>query len=188
MIGTLRERVTLQTAVAAAYALASLTRSSTTATATTKLAHGYTTGDYVTVAGATPSAYNGRVKITVTGTTTFTYTVAGSPATPATGTITATYTSDAQLGRKAVWRDVATVSAALIPVRASERLQASAVTAVTDLRFKIHTRAGVVPSMRATWTPTWPPGATAQTLQILGVLPEGDGRAYLVLECGAVTG
>ena len=66
----------------------SLTRSGTTATATTSSAHGYATGDEVTVAGATPSGYNGTVTITVTGSTAFTYTVASGLTTPATGTIT----------------------------------------------------------------------------------------------------
>ena len=66
----------------------SITRSSTTATVTTSIAHGYTTGDSVVIAGATETDYNGVYTITVTGTTTFTYTVANSPSTPATGTIT----------------------------------------------------------------------------------------------------
>jgi hypothetical protein len=64
-----------------------ITRSSTTATVTCT-AHGYKTGNFVKIAGASQSAYNGDFYITVTGVNTFTYTVAGSPATPATGTIT----------------------------------------------------------------------------------------------------
>ena len=65
-----------------------ITRSGTTATATTTGAHGFATNDIVTIAGAVQSEYNGAHRITVTGATTFTYTVAGAPATPATGTIT----------------------------------------------------------------------------------------------------
>lgn len=64
-----------------------ITRSGTTATATTAVAHGLTSGDTVRVSGATQTEYNGDAVATVTGATTFTYTVAGSPATPATGTI-----------------------------------------------------------------------------------------------------
>jgi hypothetical protein len=73
-----------------------ITRSSTTATATTTPAHGYAIGStvIVTVAGATQTEYNGRVTALITGASTFTYTVAGSPATPATGTITAGVTTD----------------------------------------------------------------------------------------------
>lgn len=66
----------------------SITRSSTTATVTTSIDHEYRTGDYIVIAGAVETEYNGVFQITVTGDDTFTYTVAGSPATPATGTIT----------------------------------------------------------------------------------------------------
>lgn len=67
----------------------SVTRNSTTATATTTNAHGLSTGNHVTVAGATPAGYNLTAAITVASATTFTYTVNGSLTTPATGTITA---------------------------------------------------------------------------------------------------
>ena len=66
----------------------SITRSSQTATLTAAAAHGFATGDYVTIAGAVESEYNGTYVITVTSTTVFTYTVSGTPSTPATGTIT----------------------------------------------------------------------------------------------------
>lgn len=65
----------------------SITRSSSTATLTAAAAHGLATGDYVTVSGAVESEYNGVFQITVTSTTVFTYTVTGTPTTPATGTI-----------------------------------------------------------------------------------------------------
>ncbi|MBG4448724.1 hypothetical protein I4948_05560 [Pseudomonas aeruginosa] len=70
----------------------SLTRSGTTATAVLSGNHGLQTGDSATVAGATQTEYNGEFVVTVVNGTTFTYDVAGSPATPATpatGTITA---------------------------------------------------------------------------------------------------
>ena len=71
------------------YSVSGITRSSSTATATTALAHGFKVGDHVVVAGATQTDYNGEVEIlTVPSTTTFTYSVSNSPATPATGTIT----------------------------------------------------------------------------------------------------
>lgn len=74
------------------YSVSSLTSSGTTCTATTSSAHGYKEGDYVTIAGANESAYNGAFEITeVPSTTTFTYEASSTPsATPATGTITAT--------------------------------------------------------------------------------------------------
>lgn len=69
--------------------ITSLTRSGTTATADTSTAHGFTTGDSITIIGATPSGYNGTFTITVTDSDTFTYTVSNTLSTPATGTITA---------------------------------------------------------------------------------------------------
>lgn len=67
--------------------ISSITRSGTTATVTTTAAHGLATGDYVAIAGANQADYNITASITVLTTTTFTYTVANSPTTPATGTI-----------------------------------------------------------------------------------------------------
>ena len=66
----------------------SITRVGTTATATTAAAHGLTSGDYVTVEAAVQTEYNITAPVTVTGATTFEYTIVGAPATPATGTIT----------------------------------------------------------------------------------------------------
>lgn len=68
--------------------ISTITRSGTTATATTPTAHGLSTGTEVFVFGATQAAYNGAKTITVTSATQFTYNgVTGNPATPATGTI-----------------------------------------------------------------------------------------------------
>lgn len=53
--------------------ISSITYVGTTATLTTATAHGLTTGVYVSISGTTPAAYSGVFKITVTGTTTFTY-------------------------------------------------------------------------------------------------------------------
>ena len=66
----------------------SITRNSTTATAITTEAHGLSTGNHVTIAGASPAGYNLTAPITVVNTTSFTYTVNGSLAAPS-GTITA---------------------------------------------------------------------------------------------------
>ena len=64
-----------------------LTSTSTTATATVNAGHPYKTGDYVTIAGATPAGYNLTAVVTVLSATQFTYTVASGLAS-ATGTIT----------------------------------------------------------------------------------------------------
>lgn len=60
-------------------AIQSITNATTTATLTTSTAHGLSNGNTVTVFGAVPSAYNGTFTITVTGATTFTYTMLSDP-------------------------------------------------------------------------------------------------------------
>lgn len=65
-----------------AQTISTITRGGTgnlTATLTTASAHGLVTGNQVTVSGATESNYNGTYIITVTGATTFTYTMATAP-------------------------------------------------------------------------------------------------------------
>ena len=67
-----------------AQTISSITHVGTLATLTTAVAHGLATGNRVTISGAAPTAYNGVFVITVTGTTTFTYTTLTTPATNAT--------------------------------------------------------------------------------------------------------
>jgi hypothetical protein len=73
-----------------AQSITSITRSSTVATTTTDSPHGLATGDKVTISGATGASagYNGDVSITVTGSSTFTFTCDSSLPSPATGTLT----------------------------------------------------------------------------------------------------
>jgi hypothetical protein len=76
-----------------AVAISTITRGGTgnlTATVTTATAHGLATGNRVTISGATASNYNGIYVITVTGSTTFSYTMATAPAADA--TVQGTYT------------------------------------------------------------------------------------------------
>lgn len=66
-----------------------IVRSGTTATVT-QAVHGRLVGDCVLISGANETAYNGEFYIVaIPDANSFTYTVAGSPATPATGVITA---------------------------------------------------------------------------------------------------
>lgn len=65
----------------------SITRSSSTATVTTPQNHGWSNGDRINVRGANQSEYNGTFVISNVTANTFQYTVTGTPATPATGTI-----------------------------------------------------------------------------------------------------
>jgi hypothetical protein len=65
-----------------------ITQSAGIATVTTGVAHGLIVGDTVVIRGANPDAYNGTYVIqTVPSSTTYTYFVTGTPASPATGTI-----------------------------------------------------------------------------------------------------
>jgi len=71
----------------------SITRSGTTVTVTTPNAHNYATGISQDISGAVETDYNITAVITVTGEKTFTYRVAGTPTTPATGAILSTATT-----------------------------------------------------------------------------------------------
>ena len=72
-------------------AITSVTSSGTTATVTMTAAHNLLTGMSATLSGFTPSGYNGIYVITVTGLTTFTYTLASAQVAPTlTGTATPT--------------------------------------------------------------------------------------------------
>jgi hypothetical protein len=65
-----------------AQTISSITRGGTgnlTATMTTAVAHGLVTGNTITVAGAVPAEFNGTYRVTVTGATTLTYTMATAP-------------------------------------------------------------------------------------------------------------
>jgi len=184
--GSMRERIAIQTHTPATLNVSSLTRSGATATVTTAAVHGYATNDYVTHAGADQAAYNVRAKVTVTGPTTYTFTVVGTPATPATGTLTAIYVSDAQGGQRWTWRTVDTVPAEVMPIRAGERLQAAAIQATVDYRFRIRARADLSPKMRVLWTPSWPSGSPQHTLEIAGVSGWAEGREWALLDCAEV--
>jgi type IV pilus assembly protein PilY1 len=69
-----------------------------TVTVTTSVAHGFNSGDTITISGASDSIYNGSFVIAGASGSTFTYTVTPQPTSPATGSITAT-------GSAAVTRD-----------------------------------------------------------------------------------
>src|SRR3569623_20698 len=79
-----------------------ITRSGTTATVTLA-SHGYTTGQKITISGATQTEYNGTFTIAVVDTNTFTYTVPEGPATSA-GSYTIT-----GIGANAAYSATATV-------------------------------------------------------------------------------
>jgi hypothetical protein len=76
-----------------AQTISTITRGGTgnlTATLTTAAPHGLVTGNRVSISGATEANYNGTYAITVTGASSFTYTMATAPAADA--TVVGTYT------------------------------------------------------------------------------------------------
>jgi len=70
--------------------MSTLTSTGVLAAFTSTIAHGFTSGDVVTVSGAVQYSYNGTWIITVTSTTQFTYGLTYPTTTNATGTVTAT--------------------------------------------------------------------------------------------------
>lgn len=79
--------------------ISTITRGGTgnlTATLTTASPHGLVTGNQVVITGATESNYNGTYRVTVTGASTFTYTMATAPA--ANASVVGTYTVTAITG------------------------------------------------------------------------------------------
>ncbi len=76
-----------------AQSVSGITANGTTAVAT-DTDNRYSIGDTVTISGATPAAFDGTFVLTGVSTNTFTYTMASAPGTSASGTITASDTSD----------------------------------------------------------------------------------------------
>lgn len=83
----------LGTVSAQSISISSITRSGDTVTVTTTSNHNLASNVVVTVSGAVETDYNGAQIIKVTGADTFTYVIATTPTTPATGTILAGFTS-----------------------------------------------------------------------------------------------
>jgi head-tail adaptor len=179
----LRERLVLQASTPLSVTLASVTRSGSTATATSTDPHNFTSNDLVTIAGATPSGYNLRGAVaTVTGDRTFTYPVSSGLATPATGTITATYLGDGKGGQRVRWQTVDTLAAEEIPIRSFERLQAEAQRGYTLRRFRVRARADLAMGQRLLWTPTFPTGSARKVLAIVGLLPMDGDRLWMLID------
>lgn len=186
--GKLTEQITILSSTPVAVSVSSITRTSTTATVTTAAAHGFTTGDYVTIAGATQTDYNGEFSITVTAATTFTYTVANSPTTPATGTITTTYRSNSTGEQLLGFYTLASgVWAHIEPMSAGEQLAAGGITAIGNYNCTIYYRTDVTLGMRVSWRKYLE--TAAKTYEIHSVQPNKDEpRAKLDLELGIVEG
>lgn len=79
--------------------ISSIAAAGNVATLTTSSAHGFNTGDSITITGAVPAAYNGTYTLTVTSATTLTYVTSSAPGGAATtmGTYTGTVTTYADI-------------------------------------------------------------------------------------------
>lgn len=99
--GQIYQTLFSSTIVEQAINILALTRVSNTAIVETVTEHLLTSGQVVNITGAFESEYNGTFTIVATGPSEFTYTVAGAPASPATGAIQASSTF-ASLSIKAV--------------------------------------------------------------------------------------
>ena len=187
-IGRLTEVLDLQSSDPPSSVVVTLKQTEGLADATTATPHGLVTGDYVQVAGAVPAGYNGyTIQVTVTSATMFTYAVDAGLASPATGSITVDFRSDAQGGQGSGWWTVGQLFGQVTPMTATERFAAKGVAAIAGYHVTIPYQPDVSPQMRLVWTKF---GETAPTsLEIGGVLPHADpdwAHRYLVLECGEV--
>lgn len=182
-VGVMRERIEVEAKGWSALTV-TIARVGAVATITALVAHEWQSGDYVTVAGASPSDYNGVKQVTVTGAMTATFAISSGVSTPPTGTITATFLKDAQGTVRDSWVSVALMPAAVAPLSAQERLaQPPALMTTRFTRFQVRNIAGLSEQQRVRWTPVHPPESPEQVLQITGVLPVDDGRRFLYLEC-----
>lgn len=98
---------------------------------------------------------------------------------------TATETEGTDGGESSTsWATLATMPAEFIPKAVIERLlPTSAIGSEIQALFRVRRRVDVTAKMRVSWTPTWPPGATAHTFEIRGIHPVEDGRTWMYLEC-----
>jgi len=150
-VASLTEKLEILSTTPVAIVITSITRASQTVTVTTATAHGFTSSDFVTLSGVTPSAYNGEVQATVTSPTVFTFQVAGSPATPASVPGSVVFTSDAQGGGGSGSWVLATIMAEVLPLSAAEQLALGGIAAVVSYRAHIYYR----PDLKATMTVRW---------------------------------
>ena len=115
-----------------------ITRSGTTATVVRK-DHGLTSGQTATVEGAAQAAYNIAAAMTVVDADTFTYTVAGSPATPATPAVAGSVISAVNLEQSKYqtipgsFHIVSIAAATTVKVEAALRLSLGFVQVGADL-------------------------------------------------------
>ena len=185
-LGDLTERITFWSDDPQPLAVVLLETVSSRAYGTTATPHGLATGDYVTVSGATPAAYNvSNRQIIVSTPAQFSYPIDPATATPAGGAPTVLFLTDAQGGGSGAWRAIGSAWAAMIPLSAADQLHAEAIGSTVAYRAVTAYRADLEADMRLEWRPYR--AAEARMLEIHGVLPHpSHPRRLLVLEVGEV--
>jgi len=185
-IGRLTESVMFLSSVPPDVSVTTLTALGTVASGVTASPHGLTSGDYAAIRGAVPVGYNTTSRqVTVTSATQFAYDVPGGLASPATGAITVTFTSDSQGGGPSGEYVVGQAFAAIEPLNAAERLSVSAVAATVNYRAMVHYRPDLTPAMTLQWTRYQE--QAPRVLQVFGVYPHPEpsyAHRFLILECG----
>lgn len=170
----------------------SLTRSGSVATFTVATGHGYINGAVVLIAGANEPEYNGEFVISNVTSTAFNYTLSGTPATPATGTITA---KEAPLGfakaftgtNKAAYKSVAPGASGLL-MRVDDAL--AQYTRVRGYESMTDVDTGLGPFPTATQLAnglTWQKSSTADATAMAWLLIGDEKLFYLFVLNAAVS-
>lgn len=94
-----------------------------------------------------------------------------------------TTTADTQGGRAVAWGTLATVWAAVTPMRATEVLAAQSIGSQATYAVEMAYRTDVTPSMRVVWTPY---RGSSKTLEVAGVQMVAGQPVRMVLSCGEV--
>lgn len=138
--------------------ISAMTRSGSTVTVDTSSAHGFITGDEVSVFGADQQPYNNLYTITVSDTDTFTFVLGYAPATPATGTMLCClggYFSEitANTGTQLTFRDSAFSGTFTMVFSASDTYEINRVTHYIDMTGRVQGTAltGDTPSIPGGW-------------------------------------
>jgi hypothetical protein len=159
------------------------------ATVTTTSAHGLNAGDRVRIAGADQPDYNGTFVIGNVTTTTFTYAVSGTPATPATGPITCIHADQFQYTMSSTPSGSATGTMVTAQLTSAHIYTGPiTISGTTVLRAAVYTKNNVAISRAESHTYIFPdqvPGQSSQPAGLPGkwgitnpsVAPAGEVRA-----------
>lgn len=168
---------TAETTIADNVISVSISRVGSVATAVSASPHNLATGIDATIADAFPADYNGTFSINVIDETSFSYSVSGSPSTPATGTITASYTTgiapvssdDQGADNNQDSGAILTLGTPIAGVNSSATVSSDGVTGATDEESDSDFRARAIEAWQDPATPFNVAGITKQAKLVSGV-------------------